>query len=198
MFSQALMVSLRILAFRAGPQDFPYSPQLTQVIAPLAVAANYLVFSQVLPVAMSLAMALTAVAGIALVTRGLLRARQVEARFNQTFNALLATTTLLTLLLIPAFAQLAPKLQELAQNPALMNNPEALQLPQGAAFLMNLLNVWNFAVSTSIFRQAANARLGLGLLFAVCAALSVAFLVIVSGSFAAVLFGPHPPAVSGP
>ena len=36
MFSQAMMAALRILAFRAGPQDFPFSPQLMQMLAPLA------------------------------------------------------------------------------------------------------------------------------------------------------------------
>lgn len=189
MFAQALAVALRILAFRAGPQDFPYSPQLSQVVVPLAALANYLVFIQVLPAFMSLVMAAAVVAGMALVTRSLLRARQLEARFNQTYNALLCTSGILTLLLLPAFVQVAPVLLQLAQDPDLMKNPEKLPMPQGAAFMMNLLNIWNFAVTAHIFRQSANIGLAAGILVAILAALAVAFFVIVTGSFAAALGG---------
>jgi len=189
MFLQALNVALRTLVFRAGPQDFPYSPQLTQVVVPLALLANYLVFAQVLPAFMSLAMALAAVAGMALVTRGLLRSRGLESRYNQTFNALLLCGGLLTVLLVLPFSQIAPALLQLAQNPELMSDPEALQIPQGAAFLMNLLNIWNFAVTVYIFRAAANTGTGLSLLIAVFAAIAVAFLVIVCGSLAGALTG---------
>lgn len=189
MFLQALNVALRTLVFRAGPQDFPYSPQLTQVVVPLALLANYLVFAQVLPAFMSLAMALAAVAGMALVTRGLLRSRGLESRYNQTFNALLLCGGLLTVLLVLPFSQIAPALLQLAQNPELMSDPEALQVPQGAAFLMNVLNIWNFAVTVYIFRSAANTGTGLSLLIAVFAAIAVAFLVIVCGSLAGALTG---------
>ena len=189
MFSQALGVALRILAFRAGPQDFPYSPQLPQVIVPLAVLANYLVFVQALPPLMSLLMAVTAVAGLALVTRGLLRARTLDNRYNQTLSALLACSAILSLMLLPPFTQVAPVLLKVAANPQLMDHPEALQLPQGAAFLMNLLNIWNFAVTVYIFRQAANVGTGLGVLITVFATLAVAFLVVFSASIASMLLG---------
>lgn len=189
MFLQALNVALRVLVFRAGPQDFPYSPPLTQAVVPLAVLANYLVFAQVLPPLMSVVMALAAVAGMALVTRGLLRARQLENRSNQTINALLLCSALLTAALALPFSQVAPALLHLAQNPELINDPQALQMPQGPAFLMNLLNVWNFAVTVFIFRSSANIGTGMGLLIAVFAALAVGLLVIVCGSFAGALLG---------
>ena len=189
MFLQALNAALRILAFRAGPQDFPYSPQLSQAIVPLAVTANYLVFMQVLPAVMSLAMAAGAVGGLALIMRGLLRARGLEARLNQSLNAMLLCSALLTALLALPFAEVAPLIHKVAQNPELLNDPEALRASPGATFAMNLLNIWNFAVSVFILRQATNAGLGLGLLFAILTALAVAFLVVVCGSFAGALFG---------
>ena len=189
MFLQALNTALRILAFRAGPQDFPYSPQLSQVIVPLAVTANYLVFVQVLPAVMSLAMAAGAVGGLALIMRGLLRARGLEGRLNQALNAMLLCSAILTGLLALPFTELAPLIHKVAQNPDLLRDPEALRVSPVATFAMNVLNIWNFAVSVYVLRQAANAGLGLGLLFAVFTALAVAFLVVVCGSFAGALFG---------
>jgi hypothetical protein len=189
MVLQALNAALRILLFRAGPQDFPYSPQLTQVIAPLAVAANYLVFAQVLPVAMSLAMAAAAVGGLALVVRGLLRARGLESRYNQAINAMWLCSAILTAALAIPFSDFAPVLLEMARNPEALDDAAALQVPQGAALMMNLLNIWSFAVTVYILRSATDAGIGLSLLFAVFAAFAVAFLVIVCGSFVGALFG---------
>lgn len=184
-----MMAALRILAFRAGPQDFPFSPQLMQMLAPLAMAANYLVFVQVLPWGMSAAMAFAMVGGMGMVTGTLLRSRGHAPRFVQTFSALLATNALLTLMLVPAFIQIAPKLMELANNPELMNKPEQLNMPQGPVFLMNLLNIWNFAVTAAIFRHAAQISMGFSLLVAILAALVVAFTVVVFGSLAGAVFG---------
>jgi hypothetical protein len=189
MFLQALNVALRILLFRAGPQDLPYSPQLTQVIAPLTVAANYLVFAQVLPALMSLAMAAAAVGGLALVVRGLLKARNLENRYLQAIHALWLCSAILTAALAIPFTEFAPVLLEMAQKPELLEDPGALQVPQGAALLMNLLNIWNFAVTVYILRSAADAGIGLSLLFAVFAALVVAFLVVVCGSVVGALAG---------
>jgi hypothetical protein len=189
MFLQALNVALRILLFRAGPQDLPYSPQLTQVIAPLTVAANYLVFAQVLPALMSLAMAAAAVGGLALVVRGLLKARNLENRYLQAIHALWLCSAILTAALAIPFTEFAPVLLEMAQKPELLEDPGALQVPQGAALLMNLLNIWNFAVTVYILRSAADAGIGLSLLFAVFAALAVAFLVVVCGSVVGALAG---------
>lgn len=189
MFSQAMMAALRILAFRAGPQDFPFSPQLMQMLAPLAMGANYLVFIQVLPWGMSAAMAFAMVGGMGMVTATLLRSRGLSARFVQTFSALLATNALLTLMLVPVFIQIAPKLMELANNPDLMGKPDQLDMPQGPVFLMNLFNIWNFAVTAVIFRHAANMAMWSSLLIAILAALVMAFMVVVFGSLAGAIFG---------
>ncbi len=129
------------------------------------------------------------VGGMALVARALLRARDLLNRFHQTFAALMLTTALLTLMLAPLFAQIAPVLREIAADPQLLEKPEALQLPGGTAFLMNLLNIWNFAVTASIFRQSANVNLWVGLLVTLLAAFMVLMLVAFAGSLAAALFG---------
>lgn len=189
MFVQAINVTLRILIFRAGPQDFPFGSGLTQVCVLLAAAANALVFSQVLPVPMSLAMSIAMVAAIALVTQSVLKARKLENRFQQTFNALLATTSVLTLSLLPPFAQIAPQILEVTKNPELLNNPEALHISGAAVFFMNLANFWNFAVTAHIFRHAANVNLWAGFLIAFIAAGIVLFLGVLGGSIGGVLFG---------
>ncbi len=191
MFAQIIAVTIRLLGFRAGPQDFPFDPRLTVPLVGFAGLANLLVFSQVLPLASAIAMAAAMIGGTALVTRSVLRARHVPERFNQTFNALMATSGLLTAALIPLFVQLIPGLQQIAENPELLNDPEALQplLPQGAVFLMNLLNFWNFAVTAHIYRHAGNVSLWVGLIIALIAAFVVLFFVAFAGAIAGSLFG---------
>lgn len=194
MFLQALNAALRILIFRAGPQDFPYSPQLPQVVVPLAVLANYLVFAQLMPAPMGLVMAAASVGGLALVVRGLLRARALENRYNQTINALLLCTAIQTALLALPLGDLIPALQRLSENPELIRDPEALGMPRGAAWLFNLIYIWNFAITVFVFRQAANIGTGLGLLLSVFAAVAVAFFAAVWGGLAGALLGIGGPA----
>ncbi len=197
MYAQVFAATLRILGFRAGPQDFPFDPKLTVPLIAVTVLANALLFVQVLPFPTAVVMALAMVGGTALVTRSVLRARGLAERFNQTFNALLATSALVMLIMVPLFAQVAPILREVAAKPELLEEPEALRMPQGITFLMNLLNFWNFAVTAYIFRHAANVQMWVGVLIALIVAFIVLFCVIFAGSVAGVLFGagtPVPPA----
>ncbi|NGY05833.1 hypothetical protein [Solimonas terrae] len=189
MFATLITATLRILFFRAGPQDFPYDPRLTAPLVVTAAVANGLMFVQVLPIGAALVMALAMVGGLALATRGVLRTRQLEARFHQTFAALLATNAALTFLLVPFFAQVAPTLRELASNPELLEHPEQFKLPQGIGFVMNALNVWSFAVTAAIFRHAANVSTALGLLISLVIAVALLFFVAFAGSFAGLMFG---------
>lgn len=188
MFAQTASITLKILFFRAGPEDLPYSEALTRVLLPAAVLANYLMFAMALPAGMAAAMAVAMLAGVALVTHGLLKARQLASRFNQTFNGLLATGTVLTLLLLPPFTQVAPILVKAAQNPQLLEHPENLGMPQGAVMLMNLLNLWNLAVSAHIYRSAMNVNYGVGILLALLAAFAALIVVVLSGSLAGAVF----------
>lgn len=187
MFQQALQTTFRILAFRAGPEDMPYSADLTRVLLPAAVVANFWVFSMALPLAMAVAMAFAMVGGMALATHGLLRARGLQARYQQTFSALLAVNALLTLLLIPPFSQVAPAILEAAKNPELLQDPEQLKLPQGAVLLMNLLNFWNFGVNAHILRNAMNVNLLVGILLTLVMMFIALFAVLFGGSLAASL-----------
>ncbi len=189
MYAQVIAATLRILGFRAGPQDFPFDQRLTPPLMLLAGGANALLFVQVLPLPTALLMAAAMVGGTALVTRSILRARSLAERFNQTFDALLATSLALTLLMLPLFAQVAPLLREFAGKPELLEQPDALKLPQVVVFMMNLVNFWNFAVTAHIFRHAANVPLWVGVLIAVIVAFIVLFFVIFAGIVAGVLFG---------
>ncbi|QHS10110.1 hypothetical protein [Sinimarinibacterium sp. NLF-5-8] len=189
MFAPILIASLRILGFRAGPQDFPFDERLTTPLVAFAVMANSVIFVQVLPLATSLAMAAAMVAATALMTRSILNARQLGARFTQTFHALLATSALLMLMLAPLFAQMVPVLREVQADPSLLEHPESLKMPQGVAFLMNLINFWSFVVTAHIFRHAANIRMWGALLVALLVAVVSLFAVMFAGSIAGMVFG---------
>ena len=189
MIGNALRLTLHILLFRAGPQDFPFDPLLTRFLLPFGVLANYAVFAMVLPPGLAVAMAAAMIGGVAIATRLILRARQLDGRFMQTWHSLLACTGTLTLLLIPPFAQIAPEFSRLAENPELAAQNNPVQLPAGPSFIMNILNVWNFAVTAHIYRHAANVNLWIGALLALLVAISTLMFVVFFGSLAGVLLG---------
>ena len=123
MFDQLLSVTVRTLLFRAGPQDFPFDSRLLPPVIFIAVVANVMMFGQVMPAPAAAAMSAAMVGGLALVTRSVLRIRQLASRFQQTYMALLATSAVLTLALVPLFAQMAPALRLVAENPKLLETP---------------------------------------------------------------------------
>ena len=176
MLSQAATVALRILLFRAGPQDFPHAPQLVVPLPAIAAAAYFAALTLLMPVGPSLVIALASVGALALVTHSLLSARRVVNRFQQTFHALLATGTVLTLVSLPALNALAPVLKQMAANPELMKQPGAVQIPTAATLVWYALNFWNLAVYAHIFRHATETRLAIGLLIALFAGLCVLML----------------------
>jgi hypothetical protein len=180
MLTQAASVTLRILVFRAGPQDFPFGPGLGTVLIPLAVLANYLVLAAALPSNLLAAIvAATMVAGIGFATKLVLRARHLESRFAQTFHAQLATNAVLTLIMLMPMRELAPVLLQITQHPELLEQkPPAVAVPAGPVMIMNLVNIWTFAVSAHIFRHAANVKLWSGALLALL--VSVALLLFVT------------------
>jgi hypothetical protein len=189
MFVQVINTTFRILFFRAGPEDFPFAQGLTPLCMLLAALANALVFSQVLPVTMSVGMSLAMIGAVALVTHSVLKARKFSNRFQQTFNALLATSAVLTLALLPPFVQISPQILELAKNPELLANPDAVKISGIAVFAMNLINFWNLAVTAHIFRRAADVNLWIGYLIAFIAAGIVLFLGVMGGTVGAVFSG---------
>jgi hypothetical protein len=190
MLATLFSVTLQVLLFRAGPQDFPYLPQWTRTFCVLGATPVFMVYALALAPAMALVMAAATVLGMALVTRGILRARKLDARFTQTLHTLLCTGGFITLLMVPAFAQVAPKIAEIAANPEAFG-PDAPppELPQGPVLIMNLLNVWNFLVTAQVFRHAANSGFGMGLLFALLAAAVILGTVLMFGSLFGALLG---------
>ena len=64
MIGNALRLTLHILLFRAGPQDFPFDPLLTRFLLPFGVLANYAVFAMVLPPGLAVAMAAATTADV--------------------------------------------------------------------------------------------------------------------------------------
>ena len=177
-----------MLFFRAGPQDFPHSDVLARVVPLLAIAGNVLLIGAVLPPLLATAIAVTMVLVLAIYTRGLLRARGMLNRFQQTLNSLLATDFALKIVMIPAFHQLAPKLIELAAKPELLSDPDKLILPQGPALVANLVSYWSFAVSANIFRHAAGVSIFSGILLTILALFFVLFsTAVTSGVLRAIL-----------
>lgn len=164
-----------MLFFRAGPQDFPHDGRLALLVPLLAIAGNILFLSAVLPPAVSAVIGVTMVLLLGLFTRAVLRARKFLPRFQQTFNSLLVTDLALKLAMLPAFHQLAPRLAEIAQHPELLNDPDKLALPGGAVLIANLVSYWSLAVSTNIYRQAAEVNVFLGLLLTILALIILLF-----------------------
>ena len=183
MLNPIVAATLRILLFRAGPQDFPHAPQLVATMPALAASAYFAVFVLTIPPGAAAALALVSVGALALVTHSLLSARRLVNRFQQTFHALLATGLVLTLASIPPAVALAPVLKRVAANPELLQQPGAVQIPAAASLLIIVLNLWNFAVYAHIFRHAADTRPAVGVLIALFVALSVLLLLQVAGQF---------------
>jgi hypothetical protein len=173
MFAQALSATLRILIFRAGPQDFPYSPKLGLTIGCIAftVLVNALITGVVAPLADALLTGLVMVGSIALITRMVLKSRGIMNRFQQTFNALQTTNGLLLLAMFPAIVVLTPLMidffKQVNANPELVNHPDQWpQFPVWAMLLIDAAGLWQLVVTAYIFRQAANAGV-LGSIFMV-------------------------------
>jgi hypothetical protein len=165
MLTKALLITLRILFFRAGPEDFPYdqTPRLSLACMGFALVATaaFLSLRASLPVAL-LSSALN-IGMLALAMRGALAARKLQNRFQQAFNALLTTTSVLTLVTLPFFARLLPVALEL--NEKLAKNPDLAQQPDqfapmisgvaGSFMAFLLLGLWQLAVIGYVFYKAA-------------------------------------------
>lgn len=194
MFRNVLIATLNLLLFRGGPQDFPYEPRLTAVLVTTAVLIQYAVSMVVMPPGLAAATALASIIALALATQMLLRVRKVEARFMQTYHALLAVNSLGTLAIWLPFAELAPALMKVANAPTATDPAVAAQVPSGPLVLMMILVIWNFVANANIFRHAANLSAGVGLFVALLVWLGEQMFVGFFGTAAMAIFGsPTPP-----
>ena len=165
MFTQALVTTLRIIIFRAGPEDFPYdaSHRLSLACIGFAILATGTLCALQASPAVAIVSALLNIGMLALALRATLGARKMLNRFQQAFNALLATTSVLTLAIVPFFIQVLPAYRELAakltQNPNLAQQPDqisAIVSPvAGPFFVIFVLLLWQLAVIGYVFYKAA-------------------------------------------
>jgi len=167
MFTQAFWISLRILIFRAGPQDFPFDTgrRLIAACAGFALLANAVTFLFVATPAEAIVSALLNIALMALLTWVTLSSMKLQNRFQQTFNALAVTTSILTLLMLPLLAKVVPVwmtvMDRLAKNPDLLSHPEDLpevQAISSASFWLLLVLLWQLLVTAFIFFKAAGRK----------------------------------------
>lgn len=168
MLNQAAVVTLRILLFRAGPQDLPYSRPLTQIIVLLMVLAEFAQYRLTLSTGPALVHALVSVAAMAGFIFLVLQMRGLLGRLQQTVNALFITGSALTVLLLPPLSAITPHMLKIAQNPDLARSEPMPALP---ALAVIVLTLWGFMVAAHIFRQALNANLAVGAAVALLAAL---------------------------
>lgn len=181
MFNELVRVTLKLLQFRAGPQDFPYSMQATRVVVLAALVVSYLQYRLTLPPVVALVHALVTLAVMAALTWQLLAWRKLANRTQQTVNALFATGSALTLLLLPLLAAIAPQLARLAENP---DRAATEPLPALPMLGVMVLSFWSLAVSANIYRHALNLHPALGVAVALLAALvSVSVAGTISGLF---------------
>lgn len=174
MFAQALRVALQLMLFRSGPQDMPYAPSLTRMLAALSVAMGMLLLSPVTPLPLAFATGVGGVAGIAFFVRQLLKGRKLDNRFSQVLTAHLLTGSLFALALWPAFNAMAPAMLEVMEKMragyslgtdadgqlAVTGLPAgkalSIAVPGWAALWSDLIFVWSLVVATRINRLAAD------------------------------------------
>lgn len=197
MLTQVARATLRILLFRAGPQDFPFDPGLSRVLVPLSILVYFLRAAITLPPVLAIVAAIITVFALSFSTRTMLRLRQVENRYDQTFHALLATSSVISALVILPTAKLKPQILQIAQHPELVNNPETM-LPPGLALSLLLLLTWGFVVTASIYRQAASFRMPIAVLAALLISISLEVFVNLATSTIGSVFGLLPATLGTP
>lgn len=181
MLSSNAAIVLRIMLFRAGPQDLPYSAALTRLVVPATIAALFLQYRLTLPTLQAAVHALAAVAVVAAYTHLLLQARGLLNRLQQTLNSLYITGSAMTLLLLPMLSALAPHMLRIAENPELARSEP---LPGIPALAVVALSVWNFLISAHIYRHALDTRFGVGALVAL---LGVIVTISIAGALSALV-----------
>ncbi len=196
MLKQALTATLSILLFRAGPQDFPYSEDrgLTRACVAVAVLANALLFGLSAPPLVALAAGIVVVGGLAMFVRMTLRLRKLDSRYAQTLNALLATGSVLILLMRLPIAEVMPQINafvnQVQQNPELADQPGNWPvLPTGPALLVDVLAFWLLAVTAHILRHAGNFGLASGAMIGLLCVFNVMLFLVFAAPLLAIFAG---------
>lgn len=168
MLAQAFQATLQILLFRAGPEDFPYAEdgRYDRPCQALGVIATAALFGLVQPLPLAIIDGLVATAIVSVYVRLVLRLRGLDARVQQTRNALLASGSLLLLALAIPMATVMPVMMGFLDTlseaqkasgsgaaPAL--TPEQMpQIPVFQGVLIDLLGLWFAASLTHVLARA--------------------------------------------
>ncbi len=177
--TQAFAAALRILLFRAGPQDFPYSKTLARTIVPLAALMLFLQYRLTLPILQAVVQALASLAVLAAFSFALLQRRGLLNRLRQTLDSLFLTDAVLILFLLPPLSAIAPLMVRLAENPELARTEPLPPLP---ALAVMAVSMWNFLVTAHIYRNATGTHFGVGALMSLLSTLvTVSVATLISG-----------------
>lgn len=169
MLANAAWRTLQILFFRAGPQDFPYSPQLTRATALICMLMTTVLLQLFVPLAIALTVSVSSIAVLASLSQTLLNLRKLPNRFDQTFGALTSAGIAFCILMLPIMIQTAPSFLKIINDPALLERVRAgdsdqFQLPVAIALGWDIVFFWSVAVFANIFRQAADFSVAAGVL----------------------------------
>ncbi|MDO9453658.1 MAG: hypothetical protein Q7J29_12455 [Stagnimonas sp.] len=173
MFLQALRVAVGLALFKGGPQDMPFSMGLARASAALAVFSAALLLAPIAPLPLALATGVGGAVGVAFFTKQLLKGKKLDNRYVQTVSAQLLVGSLFALALWPAFAAMAPAMQEMmaamrasieAAGPDADPMATSLKIteslktkpPTWAALWSDALFVWSLIASVRINRLAAD------------------------------------------
>lgn len=169
MLIQAASATLRILLFRAGPEDFPYDPTPRLLLG--CIGFGVLPYLLLLPmagdkgphVAGLLLQALFNLGVLALITRVTLRSANLANRFQQTFNTLVCASSALTLAALPAVARVLPVLEQWSEvikaDPEIAQHPERLPpMPAGPMLMLAGIGLWQLVLTAFVFYRAAGPR----------------------------------------
>lgn len=164
--NQTLRSTLDILLLRSGPQDMPSSWALLQGLTAAFLIINALTLATNLPPVDAVVNAAVVTALLALFTHALLRRRQLQLRFAQTFTAIMATGAVLSLVGIWPILGLQPFFEALR---ALPPNPTPEQLPQPPllpALGYLVIGSWQLVAVGQVYRHALDVTLGRGMMLA--------------------------------
>lgn len=181
MLNQVARTALRISMFRAGPQDFPFSPALARITVPVAGVVAFLQYRLTLPPPSAAVHALAWVGALALFTYVVLQSRGLGNRYRQTLDSLLVIDSAMTLLMLPALAAIAPHMLKMAEDADLAREQPLPLLPALGVLVVSL---WNFLVSAHVYRSALDAPPGVGALVAL---LGVVVTVSIAGAVGALV-----------
>jgi hypothetical protein len=148
----AFLSSIRDLClFRCGPEDLPYSPALLIALLAASVVIEGLFDAyrgvQPLLIPVALAGTLATLGTLLLVLRG----RRKPERFMQTALALVATSLLFELIVLPLSLLVMPFAQAAAHATSPPNPTQAQAL---ALLAMFMFAIWQICISVNILRRA--------------------------------------------